>query len=135
MSKHSDIRSVVLAALRERITDSGVTFSDGRPAFVDAQSLPTIAVYLTDAESLDDGYLDEETWQAILHVEVFLKASEPDTALDGWIEQRIKPVTNSIPALTALVESISVQGYDYQRDEEATTWGSADLKHVLTYQM
>lgn len=135
MNKHSSIRSAVLSALQTSITDADVTFSDGRPAFIDAESLPTVAVYLTDAETVDDGYLDEETWQAVLHVEVFLKAAEPDTALDEWIEQRIKPVTNNIPALQALVESISTQGYDYQRDDEATTWGSADLKHLLTYQM
>lgn len=135
MSKHSSIRNVVLSALRSNITDVDVLFSDGRPVFIDAESLPCISVYITDAESVDDGYLDEETWQAILHVEVFLKSSEPDTSLDGWIEQRIKPVTNNIPALLALVESISTQGYDYQRDDEAITWGSADLKHLLTYQM
>ncbi|ENK3623285.1 TPA: phage tail terminator protein, partial [Klebsiella pneumoniae] len=26
-------------------------------------------------------------------------------------------------------------GYDYQRDDEATTWGSADLQYSLTYIM
>ena len=135
MNKHTAIRNAVLSALRSIISDVDVVFSDGRPAFIDAQSLPCIAVYITDAESDDDGYLDEETWQAILHVEVFLKSSEPDTALDEWIEQRIKPVTNNIPALQALVESISTQGYDYQRDDEAITWGSADLKHLIIYQM
>lgn len=51
------------------------------------------------------------------------------------METRIYPAMETVPDLTSLVETISVVGYDYQRDDEATTWGSADLQYSLTYIM
>ncbi|VVT52185.1 Phage minor tail protein [Kosakonia radicincitans] len=74
-------------------------------------------------------------WSAELHIEVFLKATEPDTALDTWVESRIHPVMADIPALDSLTETLLPVGYDYQRDDEATTWGSVDLRYSITYQM
>ncbi len=49
MNRHTQIRQVVLARLREQCGDSA-TFFDGLPAFVDAQELPAVAVWLSDAQ-------------------------------------------------------------------------------------
>ncbi|HDT5874629.1 TPA: phage tail protein, partial [Klebsiella quasipneumoniae subsp. similipneumoniae] len=58
-----------------------------------------------------------------------------DSELDKWMETRIYPAMETVPDLTSLVETINVVGYDYQRDDEATIWGSADLQYSLTYIM
>lgn len=133
MNKHSAIRAAVLAKLKSDITDS-VTWFDGRPVFLEEHDLPAVAVYLSDAE-YTGATLDEDAWQAVLHVEVFLKASNPDSALDGWMEDKIYPAMTAIPGLDALIEAIFPQGYDYQRDDEMATWGSVDLTYSLTYSM
>lgn len=132
MKKHTEIRKVVLDRLKETISDA--TFFDGRPVFLDEQDLPAVAVYLTDAQTTAD-YTDEDSWQAVLHIEVFLKASSPDTELDEWMETHIYPQLLEVPGLSYLVETMTPQGYDYQRDDEMATWGSADLTYSLTYQM
>ncbi|MDA5480873.1 phage minor tail U family protein [Yersinia intermedia] len=132
MIKHPLIRKAVLDALKLGITDPQVTWYDGRPGFLDTGDLPAVAVYLTDAQYTGES-LDENTWQATLHIEVFLKAISPDSALDVWMESNIFPVMSQIPALNSLVETCTPEGYDYQRDDEAMTWGSADLKYSLTY--
>ncbi|WMY75415.1 phage minor tail U family protein [Buttiauxella selenatireducens] len=131
--KHPQIRSAILAALKNGIIEP-VTWFDGRPAVLDPEDLPALAVYLTDAQSTEDS-IDEDMWSAILHVEVFLKATETDSALDEWMESRIYPNLESIPGLSDLVETMSPQGYDYQRDDEMATWGSADMKYSLSYIM
>ena len=131
--KHPLIRRAVLDALKAGITDP-VTWSDGRPAVLEAEDLPAVAVYITDAQSTEES-IDEDIWHATLHIEVFLKASETDTALDTWMENKIYPLLNEIPGLTPLIESISAQGYDYQRDDEMATWGSADLRYSISYVM
>lgn len=130
MMIHTGIRTVVLNALRNTIHDA--TFFDGRPAFLDTTDLPAVAVYLTDAESTGD-YVDGDRWQAVLHVEIFLKSTDPDSALDSWMEREIYPVMQDVPTLMELIEGIKPIGYDYRRDEEATTWGSADFMHAVTY--
>ncbi|AMO48888.1 Minor tail protein U [Enterobacter sp. FY-07] len=130
---HTHIRAAVLAALENNIASKTIWF-DGRPAFLSPDDLPAVAVYLTDAECTEDS-LDEDMWSAVLHIEVFLKATETDSALDAWVEEKIYPVMKNIVALDSLVETLSPSGYDYQRDDEATTWGSADLKYSITYQM
>lgn len=93
-----------------------------------------MAVYISDAEYTGDS-LDEDLWQAVLHIEVFLKASSPDTALDSWMEEKIYPAMEGIPGLDALIETMTPQGYDYQRDDEMATWGSVDFTYTLTYSM
>ncbi|WP_289481812.1 phage tail terminator protein, partial [Klebsiella pneumoniae] len=98
------------------------------------EELPAVAVYLTDAKATG-GSIDEEEWEAVLHIEVFLKATATDSELDKWMETRIYPAMADVPELASIVETISVAGYDYQRDDEATTWGSADLQYSLTYIM
>ncbi|XUV80210.1 phage minor tail U family protein [Enterobacter sp. TMH.L2] len=133
MSKHSAIRAAVLAKLKADISDS-VTWFDGRPAFLEEGDLPAVAVYLSDAEYTGDT-IDADDWQATLHIEVFLKASNPDTALDAWLEEKIYPALQEIPGLEALIETMTPQGYDYQRDDEMATWGSVDLTYSLTYSM
>ena len=131
--KNSDIRIAVLTALQRNISDS-VTWFDGRPGFLDEQDLPAVAVYLSDARASDES-VDEDMWTAVLHVEVFLKATATDSVLDSWMEDRIYPAMADVPELADLLELIVDQGYDYQRDEEAMTWGSADLSYSISYIM
>lgn len=127
---HSAIRSFVLDALKKSI--SGVIFFDGRPAILDVEDLPAIAVYLTDATKTEN-YLDGEQWSAVLHIEVFLRAQDPDALFDQWMENEIYPVMANIPPLVDLVESLTPVGYEYRRDEELATWGSADFMYQITY--
>ena len=131
--KHPQIRTAVLDALKSSITDS-VTWYDGRPAFLAPEDLPAVAVYLTDAQAPGE-MLDEDQWTATLHIEVFLKGTATDTALDNWVETRIYPVLENIPALSDLIELMAPLGYDYSRDEEVATWGSADLQYSIAYLM
>lgn len=131
--KHPQIRTAVLTALKNSITDS-VTWFDGRPAFLEVQDLPAVAVYLTDAQ-FTGAMVDEDQWSATLHIEVFLKADLPDAALDEWMESRIYPVLSDIPGLSDLIELMAPLGYDYQRDDEMATWGSADMQYSITYIM
>ncbi|WP_410699983.1 phage minor tail U family protein [Citrobacter farmeri] len=133
MNRHSAIRAAILAKLKTDISDT-VTWFDGRPAFLEEQDLPAVAVYISDAE-YTGATLDEDAWQAVLHVEVFLKASNPDSALDSWMEDKVYPAMTAIPGLDELIESISPHGYDYQHDDEMATWGSVDLTYSLTYSM
>ena len=131
--KHPQIRAAVLDALKDNITDS-VTWFDGRPAFLEVQDLPAVAVYLTDAQ-FTGAMVDEDQWSATLHIEVFLKADLPDAALDEWMESRIYPVLSDIPGLSDLIELMAPLGYDYQRDDEMATWESADMQYSITYIM
>ncbi|HDF2327462.1 TPA: phage tail protein [Morganella morganii] len=132
MRKHSAIRRAVIDALTDHIGDIAV--HDGRPVFLEEDELPVVAVYLTDAAPTS-GVIDEDQWQAVLHIEVFLKAVNPDSSLDEWMEDRIYPAMQSIPALAGLIETMSAAGYDYQRDDEMSLWGSADLTYNLMYSM
>lgn len=131
--KHPQIRAAVLNALKDNITDS-VTWFDGRPAFLEVQDLPAVAVYLTDVQ-FTGAMVDEDQWSATLHIEVFLKADLPDAALDEWMESKIYPVLSDIPGLSDLIELMAPLGYDYQRDDEMATWGSADMQYSITYIM
>lgn len=131
--KHPLIRKAVLDALKAGNAQA-VTWFDGRPSVVDAQDLPAVAVYLTDAESSDES-VDEDMWRATLHIEVFLKGDDTDSALDEWMENNIYPVMASISTLSGVLETMSARGYDYQRDDELATWGSADLQYSVSYVM
>lgn len=134
MIKNPKIRKCVLDALKASIIDPSVTWFDGRPTFLEAADLPAVAVYLTDTEPTND-VLDEDQWRGVLHIEVFLKATSPDSALDAWVEAKIYPALNDIPSLADLIQTMAVTGYDYQRDDEMATWGSADLRYTITYTM
>ncbi|WP_440487225.1 phage minor tail U family protein [Serratia nevei] len=133
MIKHTAIRNAVLERCRSTITDD-VTYFDGRPAFIDENDLPAVAVFLDDARYTGNE-LDTDSWRAMLHIVVYLKATQPDATLDQWVEEKIYPVLNDIPALSPLIETMSHVGYDYQRDDEMATWGAADLSYQLTYTM
>lgn len=130
--KHTELRAAVLDALEKH--DTGATLFDGRPAVFDEEDFPAIAVYLTGAEYTGEE-LDSDTWQAELHIEVFLPAQVPDSELDSWMESRIYPVMSDIPALSDLITSMVASGYDYRRDDDAGLWSSADLTYVITYEM
>ncbi|WP_374120211.1 phage tail terminator protein [Escherichia coli] len=130
--KHTELRAAVLDALEKH--DTGATFFDGRPAVFDEADFPAVAVYLTGAEYTGEE-LDSDTWQAELHIEVFLPAQVPDSELDAWMESRIYPVMSDIPALSDLITSMVASGYDYRRDDDAGLWSSADLTYVITYEM
>ncbi|HGF4559744.1 TPA: phage tail terminator protein [Escherichia coli] len=131
--KHREIRAAILSALKGNIADR-VTWFDGRPVFIDEQELPAVAVYLTDASATEE-FVDEGTWEAVLHIEVFLRAKETDSVLDMWMEEKILPALEAVPGLSALLLKMNIQGYDYRRDDEYMMWGSADLQWNITYQM
>ncbi|PHH47932.1 phage minor tail U family protein [Pluralibacter gergoviae] len=131
--KHTEIRSAVIDALESAVGDSVIYF-DGRPAVIEEEDFPAIAVYLSDAEYTGEE-LDSDTWQATLHIEVFLPAQVPDSELDEWVETRIYPAISDIPALSQLITVMVPQGYEYQRDDSLALWSSADLKYSINYEM
>ncbi|MDU5685070.1 MAG: phage minor tail U family protein [Kluyvera cryocrescens] len=131
--KHSDIRRAIINALEIQIGEEALYF-DGRPAVLEEGDFPAISIYLTDAEYTGEE-LDTDTWQATLHIEIFLPAQVPDSELDNWMESRIYPVMSDVPGLAGLITNIVQQGYDYQRDDDLGLWSSADLKYSITYEM
>ncbi|MCW2476295.1 phage minor tail U family protein [Candidatus Symbiopectobacterium sp. NZEC151] len=131
MMKHMQLRAAILAALRAAITEH-TTFLDGRPVALTSDSLPAIAVYISDAQPVDNA-LDEALWQASLHVELFEKAEGLDSTLDEKMAQKISPVLMSESALQESTQTFSTQRYDYRRDEEGSIWRSADLEFSITY--
>ncbi len=131
--KHSDIRKVIIDALESAIGTDAIYF-DGRPAVLEEGDFPAVAVYLTDAEYTGEE-LDADTWQAILHIEVFLEAQVPDSELDDLMETRVYPVLAEVPGLESLITTMIQQSYDYQRDDDMALWSSADLKYSITYDM
>lgn len=131
--KHTEIRAAVIDAL-EKLIGSAVIYFDGRPAVIEEEDFPAIAVYLSDAEYTGEE-LDSDTWQATLHIEVFLPAQVPDSELDTWVESRIYPAIADIPALSQLITVMVPQGYEYQRDDSLALWSSADLKYSINYEM
>lgn len=131
--KHKDIRQAVIDALAKSIAGDVVYF-DGRPAVFEEQDFPAVAVYLANAEYTGSD-LDADSWQAMLHIEVFLAGQVPDSELDEWMEGHIYPALFDIPALTGLITLMVQQGYDYQRDDDVGLWSSADLKYLIDYEM
>ncbi|AVR03764.1 phage tail protein [Pluralibacter gergoviae] len=131
--KHTEIRSAVIDALEGAVGNSVIYF-DGRPAVIEEEDFPAIAVYLSDAEYTGEE-LDSDTWQATLHIEIFLPAQVPDSELDKWVETRIYPAISDIPALSNLITVMVPQGYEYQRDDSLALWSSADLKYSINYEM
>lgn len=79
-----------------------------RPAVFDEADFPAVAVYLTGAEYTGEE-LDSDTWQAELHIEVFLPAQVPDSELDAWMESRIYPVMSDIDGFLA-AKDLMAQG-------------------------
>ncbi|MDK7639163.1 phage minor tail U family protein [Escherichia coli] len=130
-NRHTQIRQVVLARLREQCGDSA-TFFDGLPAFVDAQELPAVAVWLSDAQYTGK-MTDEDDWQAVLHIAVFIRAQAPDSELDMWMESTIFPALNDVPALSGLIDTLIPLGFNYQRDNEMATWAMAEITYQITY--
>ncbi|EAB2009932.1 phage tail protein [Salmonella enterica] len=133
MTRHSAIRQAIIAALKEN-DDGTTTFFDGRPVVVEEDELPAVAVYLSDAQCTGAD-VDGDVWSAVLHVEVFLKAAQPDGALDEQMENRVYPALTNATGLADIITIMSARGYDYQRDDEMAMWGSADLSYDITYSM
>ncbi|HBQ0110910.1 minor tail protein U [Klebsiella pneumoniae] len=131
--KHTEIRQAVIDGLESVIGNSAIFF-DGRPAVIEEEDFPAVAVYLTDAEYTGEE-LDADTWQASLHIEVFLPAQVPDSELDEWMETRVYPAISGISALNGLITVMVQQGYEYQRDDSLGLWSSADMKYSITYDM
>ncbi|EAV3689125.1 phage tail protein [Salmonella enterica subsp. enterica serovar Eastbourne] len=131
MNKHTQIRLAILADL-ESMAGETVTLFDGLPAFIEPEDLPALAVWLTDAQYA--GVMtDEDDWQAVLHVAVFLKAQAPDAELDTWMEEKIFPALEEVNGLERLIDTMTPLGYDYQRDSEMATWGMAEITYRITY--
>lgn len=133
MTRHSAIRQAIIAALKEN-DDGTTTFFDGRPVVVEEDELPAVAVYLSDAQCTGAD-VDGDVWSAVLHVEVFLKATQPDGALDEQMENRVYPALTNATGLTDIITIMSARGYDYQRDDQMAMWGSADLTYDIAYTM
>lgn len=133
MTRHSAIRQAIIAALKEN-DDGTTTFFDGRPVVVEEDELPAVAVYLSDAQCTGAD-VDGDVWSAVLHVEVFLKAAQPDGALDEQMENRVYPALTNATGLADIITIMSARGYDYQRDDQMAMWGSADLTYDITYTM
>lgn len=133
MGKHTDIRAAILDSIGQQAGDSAVLF-DGIPVFIEETELPAIAVYLTDAEYLGE-MVDENDWQAQLHIAVFLPAQTPDAGLDAWMDEKIFPALETLPALASLISTINPQGYNYQRDGEMAQWAMAEITYLITYSM
>ncbi|EBM9909985.1 phage tail protein [Salmonella enterica subsp. enterica serovar Heidelberg] len=133
MTRHSAVRQAIIAALK-KTDDGSTTFFDGRPVVVEEDELPAVAVYLSDAQYTGTE-VDGDIWSAVLHVEVFLKATAPDRALDEQMENRVYPALGSVAGLGDIIRTMSAQGYNYQRDDEMAMWGSADLSYDITYSM
>ncbi len=131
MNKHTRIRHAVLAKL-ESLSGSSAMLHDGLPVFIESEELPVLAVWLTDAQ-YTGGMMDENDWQAVLHVAVFLKAQAPDAELDMWIEEKIFPALEEVSGLENLINTMTPLGYDYQRDSEMATWGMAEITYRITY--
>lgn len=131
--KHSLIRKAIIDALETEI-GAGAIFFDGRPAVIEENDFPAVAVYLTDAEYTGEE-LDADTWTALLHIEVFLPAQVPDSELDEWMETRIYPAISEVEGLRNLITLMVQQGFDYQRDDGLGLWSSADMKYSINYEM
>lgn len=131
--KHTLVRQKIIDALEEAIGKNAIFF-DGRPAVLEEDDFPAVAVYLTDAEYTGEE-LDTDMWAATLHVEVFLPSQVPDSELDDWMESHIYPALADIPGLDSLITLMVPQGFDYQRDDSMGLWSSADMKYSITYEM
>lgn len=134
MSIHSEIRRAIIATLKAADNKGDTTFFDGRPVVIEESDLPAVAVYLSEAQCTGTE-VDGDIWSAVLHVEVFLKATQPDSALDERMENQVYPVLGNVPGLGNLIRTMAAQGYNYQRDDEMAMWGSADLTYDITYSM
>lgn len=133
MNRHTEIRNAILDRLAT-VVDDNVSLFDGLPAVVDAGELPALAVWLTDAQYTAE-LIDEDSWQAILHVAVFMKAENPDGELDAWMEEKIYPALTETGQLNSLIDTMTPRGYDYQRDSEMATWAMAEITYLITYTM
>lgn len=131
--KHALIRQKIIDALEESI-GKDVMYFDGRPAVIEEEDFPAIAVYLTDAEYTGEE-LDTDTWAATLHIELFLPSQVPDSELDEWMESKIYPALADVPGLDSLITLMVPQGFDYQRDDAMAQWSSVDMKYSITYEM
>ncbi|EBS6057799.1 phage tail protein, partial [Salmonella enterica subsp. enterica serovar Weltevreden] len=105
MNKHTQIRQAILADL-ESLAGETVTLFDGLPAFIEPEDLPALAVWLTDAQ-YTGVMTDEDDWQAVLHVAVFLKAQAPDAELDTWMEEKIFPALEEVNGLERLIDTMT----------------------------
>ena len=133
MNRHTQIRQAILARLRECCGKRAVLF-DGLPAFIEAQELPAVAVWLSDARYTGK-MTDEDDWQAVLHIAVFIRAQAPDSELDKWMEETLYPALNGIPALSGLIDTLIPLGFNYRRDDEMATWAMAEITYQITYTM
>ncbi|MCV5754515.1 phage minor tail U family protein, partial [Escherichia coli] len=75
---------------------------------------------------------DEDDWQAVLHIAVFIRAQAPDSELDMWMESTIFPPLNDVPALSGLIDTLIPLGFNYQRDHEMATWAMAEIPYQIT---
>lgn len=128
------IRQRVLDRLKTALQgESQVHFFDGSPSFIDGEAeLPAVAVYLSDLQP-EAVYFDSISWSGVLHVQIFLRAREPDAALDRWAECYAAPLLADPALLTPFDGDLAPLACDYQRDEELGIWGAIDLQYQIRY--
>ncbi|SUH38001.1 phage minor tail protein U [Salmonella enterica subsp. enterica] len=94
MNKHTQIRLAILADLESMAGETSRCSMVCRH-LLNLKTFPALAVWLTDAQYA--GVMtDEDDWQAVLHVAVFLKAQAPDAELDTWMEEKIFPALEEV---------------------------------------
>ncbi|MEQ4694503.1 phage tail terminator protein [Providencia manganoxydans] len=132
MIKHTKIRNIVIDGLKPFVGEA--TIYDGRVVSINENEFPVIAVYLTDVQP-SPKYLDTNGWNAVLHIELFLKSSQPDAKLDEWVESKLFPAVAGMKRLGEAIDSITQQGFNYARDDEMSYWASVDLTYFIEYEM
>lgn len=132
MIKHTKIRNIVIDGLKPFVGNA--TIYDGRIVSINENEFPAIAVYLTDVQP-SPKYLDVNGWNAVLHIELFLKSSQPDAKLDEWVESKLFPAISEMKRLGEVINSITQQGFNYARDDEMSYWASVDLTYLIEYEM
>lgn len=132
MNKHTCIRGAILDQIASLGNDAALF--DGLPSVMEADDLPAVAVWITDAQHTGD-YIDEDGWKANLHVAVFLKGEATDSELDDWMEGKIYPALTDVPGLAQLINTMTPLEYGYQRDSDAAVWAMAEITYQITYTM
>jgi len=93
--------------------------------------LPACAIYF-ESGATDDDYLDETTWSASIHVELF---QAQDTGVDDLLEADAQTVIDALNQtdLNGLVEYIRSPKFTYNRDPE-TDVTALDLTFTLQWE-
>lgn len=131
MSKYILICWVVLEKL-EFVIGVFVIFFDGFFVFVEQEDLFVIVVWLIDVQYI--GFMiDEDDWQVIFYMVVFLRVQVFDIEFDIWMEEKIFFVLEEVSGLECFIDIMILLGYDYQCDSEMVMWGMVEIIYWIIY--